>query len=286
MATRPLAGVDANLLVALGALLAEENVGRAARSMGLSASAMSHTLARARDLLGDPILVRAGRRMTLTPRARRLGPLLDEGIALLAQAVASPAALDPKSERRTLTVAATDFANEHVCAPLRQLLDAEAPGVDLVVLPFAATSSAEIASGHVDLGIAALGRMRGLHARLLLAEPFVCLLRRGHPVLRKRWTAATYAALPHILISPRGRVRGAVDRSLAARGLKRRVAYVSPTFHTAAGLVASTDFVLTCGARSARAAAFELGLFWHERQAHDPFPAWVRDRMARIAAET
>lgn len=300
MPKSPLAGVDANLLVALGALLAEENVGRAARTVGLSASAMSHALSRARELLNDPILVRTGRRMTPTARARTLLPSLTEGLSLLGRAIASPAPLDPAAERRTLTIAATDFANENVCAPLRMLLDERAPAVDLVVLPFSTTSPAEIAAGQVELGLAALGKLRGLHAREVLREPFVCILRKGHPALRKRWTAPLFADLPHILISPRGRVRGAVDRALATRRLRRRVVYVSPTFHTAAGLVASGDFVLTCGARSAEVAARTLpltivdpplrvrdnalGLFWHERQAHDPFLAWVRDRIVEIGA--
>ncbi|NUO48915.1 MAG: LysR family transcriptional regulator, partial [Polyangiaceae bacterium] len=300
MPKSPLAGVDANLLVALGALLSEENVGRAARSVGLSASAMSHTLSRARELLNDPILIRTGRRMTPTARARSLAPVLTEALALLGRAIATPEPLDPAAERRTLTVAATDFSNEAVCAPLRKVLDQQAPAVDLVVLPFAATSPGEIAAGQVDMGLAAFGKIRSLHSREVLREPFVCILRKGHPALRKRWTAPVFAGLSHILISPRGRVPGAVDRALATRRLRRRVVYVSPTFHTAAGLVATSDLVLTCGARSAHAAARTLplvildpplrvrenalGVFWHERQAHDPFLAWVRDRSVEIGA--
>jgi len=73
-----LAGVDLNLLVALDALLVERHVGRAARRIGLSQPAASHALRRLRTLLGDPLLVRVGARMELTPRAAALSaPLAD-----------------------------------------------------------------------------------------------------------------------------------------------------------------------------------------------------------------
>src|SRR5204863_1646280 len=67
---------DLNLLAALDALLTEESVSGAAGRMHLSTPAMSHTLARIREALGDPNLVRAGRRMVPTARAVQLrGPV-------------------------------------------------------------------------------------------------------------------------------------------------------------------------------------------------------------------
>src|SRR5260370_22531559 len=68
--------LDLNLLVALDALLREASVSRAAMRIGLSQPAASHSLQRLRDLIGDPLLVRNGARMELTPRAQALrGPL-------------------------------------------------------------------------------------------------------------------------------------------------------------------------------------------------------------------
>ena len=64
--------VDLNLLAALDALLAEGSVTAAARRLGLSASAMSRTLARLRAATGDPLLVRAGRGLVPTPRAMEM----------------------------------------------------------------------------------------------------------------------------------------------------------------------------------------------------------------------
>ena len=63
---------DMNLLVALDALLDEGSVVGAARRMNLSPAAMSRTLTRIREAVGDPILVRAGRGLVPTPKALEL----------------------------------------------------------------------------------------------------------------------------------------------------------------------------------------------------------------------
>src|SRR5262249_48767814 len=64
--------VDLNLIPVLRELLRERKVSRAGANLGLSQSATSAALARLRDALGDPLLVRVGRRMELTERAREL----------------------------------------------------------------------------------------------------------------------------------------------------------------------------------------------------------------------
>ena len=57
---------------------AAAHVGRAARRIGRSQPAVSHALMRLRELLGDPLLVRTGSRMELTPRALALKESLPE----------------------------------------------------------------------------------------------------------------------------------------------------------------------------------------------------------------
>ena len=89
-----LASLDLNLLVALDALLAEASVGRAAARIGLSQPATSHALRRLRDVMGDPLLVRVGARMELTPRAQALrGPLADTMTQL--RGLFTPESFDP-----------------------------------------------------------------------------------------------------------------------------------------------------------------------------------------------
>src|SRR5262245_61864771 len=100
--------LDLNLLVSLDALLAEGSVTRAARRVGVSQPAMSHTLARLRDALRDPLLVRGSRGMTITPRGRALAQPLSRALVELRAVVATGAPFDPALAQRTFTVATTD----------------------------------------------------------------------------------------------------------------------------------------------------------------------------------
>jgi DNA-binding transcriptional LysR family regulator len=63
---------DVSPLTTVDALLQEANVTLAAQRLGMSTPPASHALARIRARLDDPILVRAGRKIVLTPRARVL----------------------------------------------------------------------------------------------------------------------------------------------------------------------------------------------------------------------
>ncbi len=298
----PLAAVDANLLVVLDAILSEGNVGRAARRVGLSASAVSHALARIRAVLGDPVIVRAGAGMVLTPRAQELAPSLREGVRLLSGALAQRRAFSPGDARGTLRVAAVDFAH-HVLRPFVPALRREAPLLDVVVTPFVGDSLDSLATGEVDLAFAAFKRpRRGLFHRVVLTERFVCVARKGHPALRARLTTKRFAALEHVMVSPRGRTSGATDVALKRVGLRRRVVLVMPTLIAAALAVADSDLVLTCAERSAeqvrtwldlevfapplKLEPSALGMFWHARTEDDPLHVFVRDRFTTLSQAT
>ncbi|MEH6452547.1 MAG: LysR family transcriptional regulator, partial [Psychromonas sp.] len=64
--------VDLNLLKALNALLKERHVGRAAESVHVSQSAMSHSLAKLRVLFSDPLFIRHAKGLTPTPFSEKL----------------------------------------------------------------------------------------------------------------------------------------------------------------------------------------------------------------------
>src|SRR5713101_9777548 len=130
-----LAALDLNLLVALDALLLETNVSRAAMRIGLSHPAASHALQRLRDMLGDPLLVRVGARMELTPRAQALrGPLaqvLDQVRGLFV-----PDDFDAARSERQFRLMMPDLAVELLMPPLMAKITQAAPNVRIEVVPW------------------------------------------------------------------------------------------------------------------------------------------------------
>ena len=104
------ASLDLNLLVALDALLQEESVSRAGQKIGLSQPAMSHALGRLRELLGDPLLVRTGGRMTLTLRAQSMRPTVRDALERVREVFVSDSFV-PASSTRTFRIFMSDYAS-------------------------------------------------------------------------------------------------------------------------------------------------------------------------------
>jgi DNA-binding transcriptional LysR family regulator len=293
---------DLSLLVSLDALLQEGGVTGAARRVGLSTPAMSHALARIRVRMGDPILVRAGRGMALTPRAEALKPQVHQAVEAARAALTPPRPFLPHELDRTFVVHATDYVLTVLGATVDRLLREEAPGAGLRVVPNSADDAAQLRAQGSDLAVGIYGDLPPeMRARTLLTDRFVCVVRQGHPALRKRFTLDQFLAWPHLQVAPRGRPGGYVDDVLRERGRTRTVARAVPYFHAALQLAAETDYLLTISERVARRSAaalslavlevplplrpYALSLVWHPRLDADEAHRFVRDVWVRAARE-
>lgn len=294
--------MDLNLLLALDALVAERSVTLAARRMRLTQPAMSRALGRLREHFGDPLLVRAGRGMVLTPRAEALGPPLRQALLGLEAVVAEQPDFDPRRSRRTFTVATADYGMAVLVPPLLGRLGMEAPAVDLTVLPIPADLGGELESGRIDAVIAPKRPSApGLVWSRLFAERNVCLVRDGHPRVGRTLSLERFCDLLHVFVSPEGRPVSVVDEALERRGLSRRIALRVGSFLVAPLVVAESDLIATTASRIAarftgplalRILAppidlpeFTLAIGWHERVRRDPGHAWFRALVASVARE-
>lgn len=288
-----LRGLDLNLLRALAALLDTGSVTRAAELAGITQPAMSRALARLRSLLGDAVLVRAGRGMVLTPRAEELRPVVARVLADVVHVLSAPGAFHPAESRRVFRMAAADFFTTVAVPRWLAHVRGIAPQVGLEVVQ-GTHPALELESGALDAVVAPPRQVAGSEFRRtrLLEESFEVLLRSDHPALSLPWTAEVWAAQPHLLVAPGGRSGGVVDDLLASRGLQRRTAVLVQSFAAAAPIVAASDLVVTLPARLARRVAprwelatrpvpldglhFALDLFWHARLDADPAHRWFR----------
>jgi DNA-binding transcriptional LysR family regulator len=299
MHTRQLRNIDLNLLLVLHALLTERHVSRAATRLGLSQSATSHALARLRELYGDPLLVRSGRALTLSPRALQLLPLLARGLGELSNAISEEPAFEPHSSRQTYNIGASDYAQVVVLQPLLARLAEQAPGVALNV-----NGSPHLIdlleSGEIDLALTPGAIPRSLSSRLLFSDDFVCMVKRRGALARGKLTLSRYLAMPHVVVAPTGAPGSLVDTVLAQRGVSRRVVVRVPNFLVAPIVVGSSDYINTGPARLAQLLAqvypltllppplplpsFQLKLVWHPRLEHDPAQRWLRELLFELSA--
>ncbi len=292
---------DLNLLIALDVLLDEGSVVAAAKRMGLSSSAMSRTLARLREVTGDPLLVRAGRGLVATPRAialrEQVGRLVHD-----AEAVLRPVEeIRPEKLSRTFTIRTREGFVETFGPKLIERVSTEAPRVRLRFVPKLDKDSAPLREGAVDLETGVVGKATGpeLRAQALFRDRFIAVVRAGHPLSKGRMTAARYAQGRHVGASRRIRDRGPIDEVLQSLDLEREIAVTVGGFATAIALARSSDLIATvpdlhtAGLRGGMH-AFELpfsvpemtiSLLWHPRLDADPAHRWLR-RCVRETCES
>ncbi|SMG32267.1 LysR family transcriptional regulator [Cedecea sp. NFIX57] len=293
---------DLNLLLALDTFLAEGSVAGAARRLGLSASAMSRTLSRLRAATGDPLLVRAGRHMVLTPYAEAIRERA-RNAALEARALLSPSTAELSLSTLTceFIIRANDGFIEAFAPSLIAAAAAEAPGVQLCFTSKPEKGPRHLREGLVDLEIGVMGEM-GPEIRLqaLFRDRFVGVVRAGHPLAGfSEITVEQYLAYGHVVASRRIRsTHGSVDEALEKRGLSRKIAAVVPGFPASLKVAQGSDlialvpssFLLNQPVRegegdTARLAMFELPVntspivvsqMWHPRSEADLAHRWLR----------
>ena len=286
--------MDLNLLVALDALLRTESVTAAARSMNLSVSAMSRTLARIRDAIGDPILVRAGRKLVPTPRALVLRGRVQAIVAEAQNLLHSGKTLIPGALERTFTIRSSDAFGGTFAARLVEIVRDAAPKVVLRFAPQGEEDVEALREGKVDLDLGVIGAM-GPEVRLqmLFRDCFVGVVRQGHALARADVTPVRFAGQEHISVSRRGRAYGPIDQALEQLGLSRRVPLVVTTFYGALVAAATSNLVAAVPrylAESAQALLFlhvfplpvttepiTISQAWHPRFDADPAHRWLRE---------
>lgn len=298
--------VDLNLLIALDALLDEGSVSRAARRLGLSASAMSRTLARLRAATGDPLLVRAGRELVATPRALDLRDQVRH-LARDARAVLRPVVteLDLETLEQTFVIRANEGFIDLFAAHLTAAAIRKAPHVCLRFVPKLDADPLPLREGHIDLDIGLSGTSGPeVRTTMLFRDRFVGAVRERHALLSDGpITPARYAACDHVVTSRKSSYRGPVDDALTALDLRRTIRVVVPGFPDAMRIAQQSDLVAhvtrAClgnaltgvPAAAAGLVSFDLPVttpditvcaMWHPRLDADPAHRWLRDMFAAV----
>ena len=302
-----LARIDLNLLVHLDALLRNRSVTRAAAQVGIGQSAMSHNLARLRELFSDELLTRGPEGMRLTPRAMALLEPVETMLAQVEALVARQQAFDPATAVRTFRFGLPDSMESLIMPALLARMREVAPGIHLRLYNIDPSRLLDDLDADVmDLAVfyEPLNDGQVHHKRRkLFTETFLCMFNAEKTGVTPPISLDDYVRLPHVLTSmgPGRSARGFVDDALEKLGLHRSVALTTQRFLTVPSLVAHAPVIVTMGARLARRFSAELGLslspppvelnevtvslLWHGSYDHDPAHAWLRDQVTELVAE-
>ena len=300
-----LRNVDLNLLVVLDALLSERNVSRAGRRMGLSQSAMSAALARLREVFGDPLLVRVGRELALTRNAEELIVPVRETLARIEQTLQQRSVFNPKTDTRTFSISASDYACLVLLTHLVRAAAVEAPNVTLHLLPRSREAARVLQSGQADLVVepSELFADTKLPSSPLLADRWLCAVDvKNRHIKWNTISRKVFQELPHIVYGIGiDRQLNLADQHLTRMGIQRRIDVTVESFLLVPFLIQGTDLVSLVLERAAKRLAqtthirtleppFELPdihetMYWHPRHATDSGHRWLRERLQSIAAD-
>ncbi len=290
---------DLNLLEPLRVLLEERHVTKAARRIHLSQSAMSRILEKLRQMFGDELLIRSGKKYERTSRGERLLRELDRVLPQLDDLIRG-CTFQPEHARHRFRLSMTDYAAVVILPKLVRHLSEVAPHITLEAIVRDDRILQDLESGRIDLSLEAAGAINGTESSLLFPEEFVCLVAEGHPYHRKRFGLEDYLRSRHIMISTLAGQQTLVDRPLANLGLHREVAVTVPYFVAAALCLKETNYIATVPKRLLNGVAIPQGLrlvqapiqipafhyvmLWHRRLDQETSHRWLRDQIATLSA--
>jgi DNA-binding transcriptional LysR family regulator len=283
--------VDLNLLVVFDVLMETRSVTATAERIGRTQSAVSHSLARLRDQLGDPLLVRVGGRMQPSPFAETIVEDVRPILRSIRRVIAPRSLFDPATSDRVFRIAMPTLTK--VIADVSARVEAEAPNVRIEWLPAHHDVYAALSEGLIDLAHLG-GEPRlpdGLEEQVMEPFTWITFARRDHPA-RAAWGIDAWHRYPHLMVNVTRSMHNPFPGSVQGEGDARRVSAMIGDSAGVASLLAKSDFLATFPAMLLAWDMEAFGLcamkppvdpgavlvrfFWSSRLANDAGGSWLR----------
>jgi len=296
--------VDLKSLQVFATLIKECNVTRAAQTLNMTQSAVSHTLGRLRDLFRDPLFVSMGRGIAPTPRALELAEPLQRALDAMGVLVRPVEAFDPARFDGVFRIATTDYIGFILLPILVKRLSEVAPEIELNIRPLKPQDDlALLKNGDIDFILwNEETAPPNFYVRKLFTDRLKAIVRVGHPDIDGSLSLEQFRAGKHLRISSHhGAVKEAVDGLYEKYGVRSKTSVTVPHFLLAYRLVAESNLIGTIAELTARRivkelplqvleppveeASFMVSLVWHERRHADLGHRWLRGEIAAASEE-
>ncbi len=291
-----LKNVDLNLLVVFEAIYSAGNISHAAVRLGSSQPAVSNSLTRLRELVGDPLFVRGKRGVDPTVKAKQMITPVRDALGLIGRQLSVGPELDLANYERIFRVMMMDLLEPIIFPPVLAEISKEAPGISIECLAPNPNAADELRAGTIDIACFTFPANPTEIVTVPLDEAAVTVIaRKNHPGIRGKFTAKTFMSLNHIALTRELRAMGNVDKDLVAHGLTRKVVYMVNRVWSMAPMVERSDLIAIVPSRFAHEVSrnFDIDLhpvpfnasaqynylMWHSRHEHDIGHKWLRDAM-------
>ncbi|MEP2533234.1 LysR family transcriptional regulator [Shimia sp.] len=289
--------LDGRVLTTFLAILEHNSVTVAADNLGVTQSAVSHTLARLRKVLHDPLFVRSGHKLTPTETALALKEPVQKALDIL-NGLTDQRAFDPKAERMRFVVAANDMQRDLVFPRLLRDAREEGVHVEFEFMPSGQPTVGLMRDARCDLALTPLPPDGpDIFQKALFSGEMMCFFDGEMRSAPKSWKE--YCEADHLTVRfSGGGTSLRVLPEVEASQIKPPIVSV-PNFNAIPPFIEGTRLIATeisymrirtLSSLSSAKLPFEsnrvtIYMIWHERSTNDPAHIWLRERVSAITDE-
>ncbi|MFM4805878.1 LysR family transcriptional regulator [Aeromonas bivalvium] len=292
---------DLNLVVIFDAIMQEQSVTAAAQRLAMTQPAVSNALTRMRHTWQDPLFVKAGRGLKPTPFAVALWQQIAAPLSDIRHAVAPPD-FDPASSEQTFRIALTNGLTSLYWGPLRQHIEAHAPGINIHAVPYVGQMTQQLEDAEADLVLGSSDAgSEHVQMQVLFENPFVVAMAPNNVLAKGILTLEDFIAADQLLVSLSGQAQGIVDTCLAKQGLRRRLAMTLNSFAGAIELVRTTSLItvlpypivadsvargdIVTRKLPLQVPASTIYMAWHRRDVRNASLCWLKNVIADLTTQ-
>ncbi|MBL4906993.1 MAG: LysR family transcriptional regulator [Sneathiella sp.] len=291
---------DLNLFVTFEVIYDSGNLTQAAQILNVTQPAVSNSLARLRDRIGDPLFIHAGKRMNPTATADELIGPVRHALELLQGSIERDVEFDPAQSTKIIRLSIGDVGETVLLPRFVEKIRKSAPHIKINVFQVERRSLAkQLAANEIDFAVDIPMPVEGqLRQISLMSDHQVCALSETHPLASKSAiTLEEYLSSEHIHVSSRRKGSGVADIELNKLGVVRNNVVRLQHYLAAFALLEQTELLLTTPASLARpyrckifdlpfeAPNLDLQLYWHKSSERSSESNWIRHKLLEAAAD-
>lgn len=292
-----------NSLIVLFIILKTNSVSHGAKILGISQPAASRILDRLRQELNDPLIIRDGKSITATSKAKNLKAAIEALINHSCQ-IFENEKFDPLQIHRNINIAVNSHMQQELMPKLMHVFSIKAPKLKLIAQPIQQNGLEEkMRQGHIDLAIGLLTPNSMLRQQPIMSKPLICL---AHTTLVEKLIGTgkmerkQFLELPHIDVHPAGmgQITKHLDKHLNIDKGERNVACIMSSFQATLDALKLGIHIsvmpqnaynplqhpeLSIIPLNFELPTYEASVWWHNASNYDPLILWLVNELKEIA---
>jgi DNA-binding transcriptional LysR family regulator len=240
--------IDLNLFLVFNKIYAEQNLTKAASSLGLTQSAVSQALGRLRHHFDDELFYRGSQGMEPTEKAHAIAPYVSASLNSAEKAFFAVKGFDPRVSDQVFKIGMIDVDVVFLGPMLVNYFQKKAPKIQLKIVPVEPENYIELMDKEeINIAISCVGKKlpKRFSTAFLFHDELVVISKSKHSRSSKNLTLNEFLYSPHLSVSLGEIEKKFIDPLFSRKGIKRKVALNVEHMLGAPIVVKETDLIAT-----------------------------------------